>query len=85
MDLMFTAHSTRGAASSAAGMAGLSTQQILARTGWSLEDRHYYRPTAEVVDAGDFVMLRTCKEHADLPSALLIQPWIALIELPRQP
>ena len=59
----FTAHSTRGAASSAAAMAGLSTQQILARAGWSSEDtftKHYYRPTAEVVDVGDFGQAVLC-------------------------
>ena len=35
---VFSAHSTRGASSTAAAMAGMSTQQIMARAGWSSED-----------------------------------------------
>ena len=69
---VFSAHSTRGAASTAAALAGSSTQQIMARAGWSSEDtfcQHYYRPPAEantVVNLGQAVlrdttnMQRTC-------------------------
>ena len=51
---VFSAHSTRGASSTKAAMAGLSVEQVLARTGWTSEDtfcRHYYRPLAEAVSA----------------------------------
>ena len=54
---VFSAHSTRGAASTAAAMAGMSTQQIMARAGWSSADtfcRHYYRPPAEAANAVNF-------------------------------
>ena len=53
----FSAHSTRGAASTAAALSGLSTQQIMARAGWSSEDtfsRHYYKPSAEADNAMKF-------------------------------
>ena len=68
----FSVHSTRGAASTAAALSGLSTQQIMARAGWSSEDtfsRHYYKPSAEADNAMTFVqavlnnstnMQRTC-------------------------
>ena len=48
---------TGGAASTAAALAGLSTQQIMARAGWSSEDtfsRHYYKPSAEADNAMKF-------------------------------
>ena len=51
---VFSAHSTRGASSTKAAMAGLSVEQVLARAGWTSEDtfcRHYYRPPAEAVSA----------------------------------
>ena len=35
---VYSAHSNRGAASTAAALAGLSTPQIMARAGWSSED-----------------------------------------------
>lgn len=41
----FSAHSTRGAASTAAVMRGMSTTQVMARAGWSSKDtfcQHYY-------------------------------------------
>ena len=44
----FNAHSSRGAAATAAAMAGISTQEILSRAGWSNKDtfrKFYYRPT----------------------------------------
>lgn len=43
----FSAHSTRSAASTAAALAGVSTQEIMSRAGWSNKDtfcRYYYRP-----------------------------------------
>ena len=54
---VFSAHSTRGAASTAAAMAGMSVQQIMARAGWSSMDtfcQHYYRPPAEATNAVNF-------------------------------
>ena len=42
----YLAHSTRGASSTTAALSGMSTQQIMARVGWSSEDtfsRHYYK------------------------------------------
>ena len=54
---VFSAHSTRGAASSAAAMPGLSVQQIMARAGWAAQDtfiEHYYKPTAAAEVAETF-------------------------------
>ena len=47
----FTGHSTRSVASTAAAMAGLTTQEIMNRAGWSKEStfcRFYYNLCAEV-------------------------------------
>ena len=54
---VYSTHSTRGAASTAAALAGLSTPQIMARAGWSSEDtfcQYYYRPPAEANNAVNF-------------------------------
>ena len=43
----FSAHSTRGASSTAAAMSGLSVQEVMARACWSSKDtfsKHYFRP-----------------------------------------
>ena len=53
----FSSHSTRGAASTAAALAGLSAHQIMMRAGWSSQDtfcRFYYRPPAEAENAMKF-------------------------------
>ena len=44
----FSAHSTRGASSTAAAMSGLSVQEVMARACWSSKDtfsKHYFRPS----------------------------------------
>ena len=55
---VFSAHSTRGTASTAVAIAGMSTQQMArAAAGWSSADtfcQHYYRPPAEAANAANF-------------------------------
>ena len=48
LDSHFSGHSTRGAATTTAALAGLSTQEIMNRAGWSQENtfcRYYYHPS----------------------------------------
>ena len=58
----FSAHSTRSAASTAAALSGLSTQEVMDRTGWSSLDtfcKYYFRPQSEFCTAirfGDAVL-----------------------------
>ena len=63
------------AASSAAAMAGLSIQQILARAGWSFEDisiiDQWQKLPLPIVLG---VMLQTCKP-------LKYNPWMARVDL----
>ena len=47
LDSHFSGHSTRGAAATTAALAGISTQEIMNRAGWSQENtfcRYYYHP-----------------------------------------
>ena len=53
----FRAHSTRGATSTSAAMAGLSLQEVMARAGWSGQStfvEHYYHPEGEELAAESF-------------------------------
>ena len=53
----FTAHSTRGAASTAAAMNGVTIREVMARAGWSSQDtfsKHYYRPSKAAQVAAEF-------------------------------
>ena len=53
----YNAHSSRGAAATAAAMSGVSIQEILNRAGWSKEDtfsRFYYRPKEAEKSARSF-------------------------------
>ena len=46
----FSAHSTRGASSTAAAMNGLTIREVMDRAGWSSKDtfyKHYYRPSEQ--------------------------------------
>ena len=76
---IFSTHSARGAASTAAAMAGMSTQQIMARAGWSPADtfrQHYYRPPAEVMNAVNFgqaVLKDTTKDMLIKPEPSEVQ------------
>ena len=57
MDGHFTAHSTRSAATTAAALSGMSTQDIVNQANWSKDDtfcRFYYRPSQEEKIAKDF-------------------------------
>ena len=53
----FTAHSTRGAACTAAAMNGVTIREVMARAGWSSQDtfsKHYYRPSKAAQVAAEF-------------------------------
>ena len=59
---MFTAHSVRGASSSAAAMAGVTTNDILKAADWSTDSvfrRFYYRPVHSS-SFGDAVLSSGC-------------------------
>ena len=59
---MFTAHSVRGASSSAAAMAGVTTNDILKAADWSTDSvfrRFYYRPVHSS-SFGDAVLSAGC-------------------------
>ena len=60
---VFTAHSTRGASTSAASMAGITTQQILITADWSTAStfRHFYLRDKEV---------QSPRQGFDVPSLL---------------
>ena len=54
---VFKAHSTRGASSTAAALAGISSQEIMDQVGWSRQStfcRFYYRPPREARSATSF-------------------------------
>lgn len=53
----FTGHSTRSAVSTAAALAGISTQEIMNRAGWSREStfcRFYYKPSEKTTSVQRF-------------------------------
>ena len=63
----YGAHSARGAAATKAAMAGISTQEIMNRAGWSKEDtfcRFYYRPTQAESTASEFSQSVLGYKHA---------------------
>lgn len=67
LEPIFSAHSTRSAASTAAAMAGVSTQEIMNRAGWSNKDtfcKFYYRPRAEFDAAKKFGRAVLSYKHA---------------------
>ena len=55
---MFTAHSVRGASSSAAAMAGVTTNDILKAADWSAYSvfRHYYNKPVHFLNFGNVVL-----------------------------
>ena len=74
LDPMFSAHSTRSAASTAAAMSGISTQEIMSRAGWSSNDtfcKFYYRPQSEFDTAKKFGGAVLSYKHA---KDMLIEP-----------
>ena len=53
----YTAHSTRGTATTTAAKAGISTQEIMERAGWSNQstfEKFYHRPSQDVCKASTF-------------------------------
>lgn len=53
----FTAHSTRGASSTAAAMNGITIREVMERAGWSRQDtfcKHYFRPTEQALVAAEY-------------------------------
>ena len=53
----FTAHSVRGASSTAAAMNGLSIREVMEHAGWSSKDtfcKHYFRPSEQAILAAEF-------------------------------
>ena len=53
----FTAHSTRGASSTAAAMNGVTIREVMERAGRSREDtfcKHYFRPSEKATLAGKY-------------------------------
>ena len=73
LDPMFSAHSTRSAASTAAAMSGISTM-IMIRAGWSSKDtfcKFYYRPQSEFDTAKRFGGAVLSYKHA---KDMLIEP-----------
>ena len=53
----FSAHSTKGAATIAAALAGISTQEIMNQAGWAREStfyQFYFRPPKNTNAAGAF-------------------------------
>ena len=86
---IFKPHSTRGASSSAAAMAGVSEQEIKSRTGWSRKStfcKHHYQPQLEESTSENFSsttlsqainMLRMCWWAGALHST--IREWLRLL------
>ena len=69
---VFSAHSTRGASASSAALAGVSTQDIMNRAGWSQQStfcKFYYRPSAETQK---FTSIRTSSSVYKHPENLLM-------------
>jgi len=53
----FTAHSTRGASSTAAAMNGITIREVMERAGWSRQDtfcKHYFRPIEQALVAAEY-------------------------------
>ena len=53
----FTAHSTRGASSTAAAMNGITIREVMERAGWSSKNtfcKHYFRPSEQATLAAEF-------------------------------
>ena len=70
----FFPHSTRSAASTAAALSGLSTQEVMDRAGWSSLDtfcRYYFRPQSEFCAAKRFGDAVLGYKHAQ---DMLIEP-----------
>ena len=53
----FTAHSVRGASSTAAAMNGVTIHEVMEHAGWSSKDtfcKHYFRPSEQAILAAEF-------------------------------
>ena len=74
LEPVFSAHSTRSAASTAAALSGVSTQEIMDRAGWSSKDtfcKFYYRPQSKSDAAKRFGNAVLSYKHA---KDMLIEP-----------
>ena len=57
IDPQFSAHSTRGASSTAAAMNGVTIREVMERAGWSRQDtfcKHYFRPSERALVAAKY-------------------------------
>ena len=85
----FTGHATRSAASAAAALAGVLTQEIMDRAGWSRENtfcQFYYKPSEKTASVQRFTKAvlanaiskqRTCSLSQQSPQST-IREWLKL-------